>query len=61
MKKYITSKKESNIISNRLDELVGDIYEAESLTYGQKSIFGAAIQVGFIGDNINALRKAKGE
>ncbi|MCH2020922.1 MAG: efflux RND transporter permease subunit [Saprospiraceae bacterium] len=52
---------ESNIISNRLDELVGDIYEAESLTYGQKSIFGAAIQVGFIGDNINALRKAKDE
>ncbi|MDC0231632.1 efflux RND transporter permease subunit, partial [Aureispira] len=52
---------ESNIISNRLSDLVGEIYEAESLTYGQKSIFGAAIQVGFIGDNISSLRKAKDE
>ena len=56
-----TRNLQSNVISNRLSELVGPIYAAESLTYGQKSIFGAAIQVGFVGNNIESLRQAKDE
>lgn len=54
-----TRNLESSTISNRLSDLVGKVYEAESLTFGQKSIFGAAIQVGFVGDNINDLRQVK--
>ncbi len=52
---------ESSIISNRVRDLVGTVHNCESLTYGQKSIFGAAIQVGFVGDNITSLQKAKDE
>ena len=51
----------SSSISKQFELAVGPIYEAESLTFGQRSIFGAAIQVGFIGDNINSLRMAKDE
>ena len=54
-----TRNLESSTISNRLSDLVGKVYEAESLTFGQKSIFGAAVQVGFVGDNINDLRQVK--
>lgn len=51
----------SSDFANMLRDKVGKVYEAETLTYGQKSIFGAAIQVGFVGDNINKLRQAKDE
>ena len=51
----------SSSISKQFELAVGPIYEAESLTFGQRSIFGAAIQVGFIGDNIKSLRMAKEE
>lgn len=54
-----TRNLDNNIISNRLQELVGEVYEAESLTFGQQSIFGAAIQVGFVGTNAKELRAAK--
>jgi multidrug efflux pump subunit AcrB len=51
----------SSDFSNALRDKVGKIHEAETLTYGQKSVFGAAIQVGFVGDNMDELRKAKDE
>lgn len=51
----------SSDFGNQLRDKVGKIYEAESVTYGQKSIFGAAIQVGFVGENMEELRKAKDE
>jgi len=51
----------STDISNRIRNEVGKVYEAESLTYGQKSIFGAAVQVGFVGEDIDELRQAKNE
>ncbi len=51
----------SSDFGNELRDKVGKIYEAESLTYGQKSIFGSAIQVGFVGENMDELRKAKDE
>ncbi|BDS12534.1 efflux RND transporter permease subunit [Aureispira anguillae] len=49
----------SSDFGNMLRDKVGKVYEAESLTYGQKSIFGAAVQVGFVGEDMNELRKAK--
>lgn len=51
----------SSDFSNALRDKVGKIHEAETLTYGQKSVFGAAIQVGFVGENMDELRKAKDE
>ncbi|MFK7797417.1 MAG: efflux RND transporter permease subunit [Aureispira sp.] len=51
----------SNDFSNMLREHVGKIYEAETLTYGQRSIFGAAVQIGFVGDDIEELRQLKDE
>ncbi len=56
-----TRNLQSSVISNQLRDLVGPIYQAESLSYGQKSIFGAAIQVGFVGNNIASLRQAKND
>lgn len=49
----------SSDFANMLRDKVGKVYEAEYLTYGQGSIFGAAIQVGFVGENMEELRKAK--
>lgn len=51
----------SDEFSNALRKKVGKVYEAESLTYGQRSIFGAAVQVGFVGDDIDKLRQVKDE
>ncbi|MFT5645967.1 MAG: multidrug efflux pump subunit AcrB [Aureispira sp.] len=51
----------SSDFGNQLRDMVGEIYAAESLTYGQKSIFGSAVQVGFVGENMDELRKAKDE
>jgi multidrug efflux pump subunit AcrB len=51
----------SSDFGNQLRDKVGEIYEAESIAYGQKSIFGAAVQVGFVGENMDELRKAKNE
>jgi len=51
----------STEISNQLSNNVGEIHDAESLTYGQKTMFGAAIQVGFVGDDLDQLRKVKDE
>ena len=51
----------SNEFSNILQKQVGEVYEAETLTYGQRSIFGAAVQVGFVGDDIEQLRQLKEE
>ncbi|MGH1334823.1 MAG: efflux RND transporter permease subunit [Aureispira sp.] len=51
----------SDDFSNLLRKEVGEIYEAETLTYGQRSIFGAAVQVGFVGDDMDQLRQVKDE
>jgi len=51
----------SSDFSNQLRDQVGPVNDVEMLTYGQKSVFGAAVQVGFVGDNIDELRKAKDE
>jgi multidrug efflux pump subunit AcrB len=51
----------SNDFSNILRKHVGEVYEAETLTYGQRSIFGAAVQVGFVGEDIEELRQLKEE
>jgi multidrug efflux pump subunit AcrB len=56
-----TRNLESSIVANAIKERVGEVYEAESLNYGQKSIFGAAIQVGLVGDNMDNLIAAKDE
>lgn len=51
----------SDEFSNILRKKVGKVYEAETLTYGQRSIFGAAVQVGFVGNDIHQLRQVKDE
>ncbi len=51
----------STDVSDRIKQVVGKVYEAESLTYGQKSVFGAAIQIAFVGENMIQLRQAKDE
>lgn len=51
----------SSDMSNMLREKVGKVHGVETLTYGQRSFFGAAIQVGFTGDDMNQLRLAKDE
>ncbi len=51
----------SDDFSNALRKQVGKVYEAETLTFGQRSIFGAAVQVGFVGENIDQLRQVKDE
>jgi multidrug efflux pump subunit AcrB len=56
-----TRNMESGLISNQIRDEAGKFYEAEELTYGVASIFGAAVQVGFVGDNTIELRAAKNE
>lgn len=56
-----TRNLESSTIANEIRDLVGEVYGAESLTYGQKSIFGAAVQIGLVGDDLETLRAAKDE
>lgn len=56
-----TRNMESGLISNQIRDKAGNFYEAEELTYGTASIFGAAVQLGFVGDNTTELRAAKNE
>lgn len=51
----------STEFSNILRKAHGDVPEAETLTFGKPSIFGAPVQVGFVGTDIDQLRQAKNE
>lgn len=51
----------SSDLANMIRKKVGKIYEAETVTYARRSIFGAPVQVGFVGENIATLRQAKDE
>lgn len=48
-------------ISNEFQDLVGEVYGVESLTFGSGTGFGGkAVSVSLVGDNINELKQAKG-
>lgn len=51
----------STEFANILRKTVGEVPEAETLTFGKRPIFGAPVQVGFVGNDIDQLRQAKDE
>ncbi|MCK0157313.1 efflux RND transporter permease subunit [Cellulophaga sp. F20128] len=53
---------QSNIVTNRLEELVGPVIGVESLIYGSGGNFGGSpVSVSLLGNNINELKGAKKE
>lgn len=53
---------QSNIVTNRLDELVGPVIGVESLIYGSGGNFGGSpVSVSLLGNNIKELKGAKKE
>lgn len=45
-------------VSNKIRELTGPIYEAESATFGASNVFGKPISISFVGKNIPELNAA---
>lgn len=53
---------QANMVSTRLNELVGPIYGVESLIYGSGNNFGGSpVAVSLLGNNIKELKAAKAE
>jgi multidrug efflux pump subunit AcrB len=51
----------SFIINNAIRNKVGDIYEAENVTFGISTPFGKPISVSLLGNNLEELEEAKSE
>ena len=51
---------QASVVSNKIRELVGPVYEAESLVYGSGNAFGGKpVSVSLVGNNISDLKGAK--
>ena len=50
----------ASVVSNKIRELVGPVYEAESLVYGSGNAFGGKpVSISLVGNNISDLKGAK--
>ena len=45
-------------ISSSIRSITGPIYNAESITFGQPSLFGDAVSISFVSDNLTEIREA---
>ncbi|MCH2044459.1 MAG: efflux RND transporter permease subunit [Saprospiraceae bacterium] len=52
---------ESFVVENAIQDTLEPIYEAERLSMGNSSMFGSAIQIGFVGTDVDKLRMAKND
>lgn len=50
---------ESFYIANALRNMIGPVYEAEKITFGRASMFGRAISISLLGNDIAALKDSK--
>ena len=50
---------DSFIIANRIRQVVGNLSEAQKISFGRTSVFGKPVSVSLLGNNLNELNKAR--